>query len=72
MYPLGLPSRRVKMVYSMLGGITVSCQWLLHGFYPYWIFTTIFVVWMVLLLLQQVSPMDEVFFGEFQLFSWSW
>ena len=38
------PKGGVKMVYSMLGGITVSCQWLLHGFYPYWIFTTIFVL----------------------------
>ena len=29
-------------------------------------------VWLVVLLLQQVLPMDDSIFGEFQLFSWLW
>ena len=29
-------------------------------------------VWLVVLLLQQVLPMDDAIFGEFQLFSWLW
>ena len=30
------PKGGVKMVYPMSGGITVSCQWLLHGFTRIW------------------------------------
>ena len=38
------PKGGVKMLHPMLGGITVSCQWFLHGFILVWIFTTIFVL----------------------------
>ena len=59
----------VKMIYSMLGGITVSCQWLLHGFTRIWCLQQyIHAIWMVLLLLQQVSPMDDVFLVSFSYF----
>ena len=63
------PKGGVKMVYSMLGGITVSCQWLLHGFTRIWCLQQyIYAIWMVLLLLQQVSPMDDVFLVSFSYF----
>ena len=38
------PKGGVKMWHPMFGGITVSCQWFLHGFILVWIFTTIFVL----------------------------
>ena len=63
------PKGGVKMLHSMLGGITVSCQWLLHGFTRIWYLQQYrYAMWMVLLLLQQVSPMDDVFLVSFSCF----
>ena len=54
------PKGGVKMWHPICGGITVSCQWLLHDFTGIWhLQQYIYYVWMVLLLLQQVSPMDD-------------
>ena len=59
----------MKMVYPMSGGITVSCQWLLHGFTRIWYLQQyIYAMWMGLLLWQQVSPMDDVFLVSFSCF----
>ena len=59
----------MKMVHSMLGGITVSCQWLLHGFTRIrYLQRYMYAMWMILLLLQQVSPMDDMFLVSFSCF----
>ena len=45
------------------------CQWLLHGFTRIWYLQQhIYAMWMVLFLLQQVSPMDDVFLVSFGYF----
>ena len=63
------PKGGVKMWHPMFGGITVSYQWLLHGFICIWYLQQyIYYVWMVLLLLQQVSPMDDAILVSFNCF----
>ena len=60
------PKGGVKMWHPMFGGITVSCQWLLHGFTRIWYLQQyIYAMWMVFLLLQQVLPMDDMFLVSF-------
>ena len=38
------PKGGVKMLHPMFGGITVSCQWLLHGFTGHLVFTTVYML----------------------------